>query len=67
MGLFPDGPPASGPNSPKIKKKLFSLNRSNSSCGASGSFKNNDNSKISSSSTPKTGMQQMSTSWEFIR
>lgn len=64
MGLFPDGPP-SGPNSPKIKRKLFSLNRSNSSCGASGSFKNNDNSKISS--TPKTGMQQMSTSWEFIR
>lgn len=66
MGLFPDGPP-SGPNSPKIKRKLFSLNRSNSSCGASGSFKINDNSKISNSSTPKTGMQQMSTSWEFIR
>lgn len=65
MGLFPDGPP-SGSNSPKIKKKLFSLNRSNSSCGASGSFKN-ENSKISNSSTPKTGMQQMSTSWEFIR
>lgn len=66
MGLFPEpsGSSPSGTSTPKLCRRLFSSFSDNSSSKSSGTLRPNENND--SKSTSKN-VQQLSTSWEYLR